>query len=378
MNIDDKYKQAAEAISNASPTPLPVYDTLLSILKLIMTEDEAGLVIAFTDKRSQTIEELKVSSGLSEHELTQKLSVLAKKGVVFDQPNRKGVKVYRLLPVFNVGTFEYMFMKKLERTPKNMEIAGLFAKLFADLRVTVENNYDSFVELMPQLPIVDRTVPVHENQSTGHPIVIEINQSLGSPRERILPTQEVADIIAKFSEIAVGHCFCRHHSDLLGNPCKLTKMRENCFTFGKSARYTTAQGFSRFISPQEALQILRKSEQDGLVHKAYHPNSDLAKEETSICNCCKCCCLQAPPNLIAPTINAAEYLVKVNPALCNGCGKCVEICHSDAISIDSRTCAKIEDSRCIGCGLCAYVCPQEALSLVEDERIVRIAPTRKH
>jgi ferredoxin len=377
MDIDDKYKQAAEAISNASSTPLPVYDTLLSILKLIMSEDEAELVIAFRDKRSQTIEELKLSSGLSEIELSQKLSVLAKKGVVFDQPNRQGVMVYRLLPVFNVGTFEYMFMKKLERTPENLEIAGLFAKLFADLRVTVQGNYDAFVELMPQLPVVDRTVAVRQNQSTGHPIVIEINQSLGSPRERILPTQEVADIIAKFSEIAVGHCFCRHHKDLLGDPCKLTNVRENCFTFGKSARYTAAQGFSRMISPQEALQILRKSEHDGLVHKAYHPNSDLAKEETSICNCCKCCCIQAPPNLIAPTINAAKYLVKVNPELCNGCGKCVDVCHAEAISIDPQACVKITDSLCIGCGLCAYVCPQEAISLIESERIVRIAPKRK-
>ena len=47
--------------------------------------------------------------------------------------------------------------------------------------------------------------------------------------DAVLPSQRVEDLIQKFDEIAVGHCFCRHHKDLQGAPCKQTSERENCF-----------------------------------------------------------------------------------------------------------------------------------------------------
>ena len=59
-------------------------------------------------------------------------------------------------------------------------------------------------------------------------------------------------------------------------------------TFGKSARYTTQQNYMRMIDKKEALEILMKAEEDGLVHKAYHPNFYVTNDETSVCNCCKC------------------------------------------------------------------------------------------
>jgi NAD-dependent dihydropyrimidine dehydrogenase PreA subunit len=374
MNIDDQYLQAAEAIASASLTPFPITDKLLSILKVVIRPEDLDVVIAFQSKRSQTLAELVQSSGLSEELLKHKLGGLAKGGIIFDQPNRQGAVVYRLLPLLNVGTFEYLFMKKIEPTPQNKELAKLFAELFVEVGMLVQANYDSLIELMPEMPIVDRTVPVLENRHTRRHIVI--NQSLGSPRQQVLPAQRVAEIIAKFDEIAVGHCFCRHHKDLLGQSCKQTQARENCFTFGKSARYTASQGFARMIAAPEALEILKKAEDDGLVHKTYHPNSDLGKAETSICSCCKCCCVQSPSHLMVPTINAAYYLAKVDPDRCTGCEACLGLCHGDAITIDEQRVAAIEEGRCIGCGLCARACPEEAISLQEGERIVRIAPRR--
>ncbi|MBW2441753.1 MAG: hypothetical protein JRH12_14850, partial [Deltaproteobacteria bacterium] len=61
----------------------------------------------------------------------------------------------------------------------------------------------------------------------------------------------------------------------------------NCFTFGKSARHTAAQGFARKISKEEALKIMQEAEDAGLIHKAFHPGSRETSPETSICNCCK-------------------------------------------------------------------------------------------
>ena len=115
MNIDEKYKKAGEVISTAGGTPLPVSDTLIRLLKYFIMEDEVDFIAAFADKKSQTMEQLKLSSGLSEEEINKKVKDLAGRGVIFNQPNSKGIMVFRLLPLFNVGTFEYNFMGKLEK-----------------------------------------------------------------------------------------------------------------------------------------------------------------------------------------------------------------------------------------------------------------------
>jgi len=377
MRTDDKYRKTAEAINAAGGTPLPVTDTLIEILKLLIAEDELDFIIAFRDKRSQTLQQLLESTGLGEAEIKQRTAALARRGIIFDQPNRKGIVVYRLLPLINVGIFEYMFMKKLERSERDREVADLFTRLFGEIRDLIQANYDPILASLDQWLPVDRTVPALDGTESGEPVTIQIDQTIEAPVDRVLPAQKVEEIIAKFDEIAVGHCFCRHHKDMMNSPCKQTKKRENCFTFGKSARYTSSQGFSRLVSRDEALKILRQAEQDGLVHKAYHPNFDVSKEETSICNCCKCCCLQSVANLIAPTVNTTNYLARVDPELCAGCGLCVEHCHTNAITVNADSKAEHVDSLCIGCGLCATHCPQNAVSLFAGERIVRIPPSRR-
>ncbi len=131
MNMDEKYRKAGEIISQAGGTPLPVNDTLIQLLKYFIMEDEVDFIASFNEKKSQTMEQLKLSSGLSEEEINKKVKDLASRGVIFNQPNSKGIMVFRLLPLFNVRTFEYNFMGKLEVTERNREIAALFNKMFA-------------------------------------------------------------------------------------------------------------------------------------------------------------------------------------------------------------------------------------------------------
>jgi len=146
--------------------------------------------------------------------------------------------------------------------------------------------------LLMAAPAIDRTVPVWDNQPKNEPVKIIVDQEL----------------IAKFDEIALGHCFCRHYNDLEGTPCQQTNERETCFTFGKSARFTSEQGFSRMIAKEEALAVLKRAEEAGLVHKAYHPNFDNSKDETSICNCCRCCCGNGVDNMMVPIPNVTSFL----------------------------------------------------------------------
>ncbi len=287
--LEKKYYKAARIISSAGGTPLPVSDTIIDILKFVITEDDLDFISAFHWKRSQTLEELKKSSKLPEEKIIKKATTLAKIGVMFNQPNSKGVMVYRLLPLVNVGIFEYFFMGKLEINKRNKEIADLFKKLQYELREFIQKEYDTVVPTLLDQPPIDRTLPVFKNIE-GTSIKVEINQEIDVPIEKILPTQRVEELVEKFDDIAVGHCFCRHHRDLLGDPCKQTDQRENCFTFGKSARHVSENGFGRLVSKEEALKILKKAEEDDLIHKAYHPNFDINRDETSICNCCSCCC----------------------------------------------------------------------------------------
>ncbi|MBN1470958.1 MAG: 4Fe-4S binding protein [Syntrophaceae bacterium] len=377
MNIDEKYRRAGEIISQAGGTPLPVNNTVISLLKHFIMEDELDFIASFADKKSQTMEQLKMSSGLLEDEINKKVKVLAGRGVIFNQPNSKGVMVFRLLPLFNVGTFEYKFMGKLEKNDRDKEISALFNQLFIDLRSLVQDNYDVIVPMLMGMPPIDRTVPVLENKAKNEPVKIVINEKIEGAGDRIVPSQRVEELIQKFDEIAVGHCFCRHYKDMSGTPCKQTKERENCFTFGKSARFTTEQGFARMITKEEAVKVLKKAEEDGLVHKAYHPNFDTSKDETSICNCCRCCCANGTDNMIAPINNVTNYLASVNEDLCIGCGKCVEHCHTYAAYLKDNKKAGRKAELCIGCGVCAHFCPKNAISLIEGLRVVRIPPPKR-
>ncbi len=376
MDVDGKYRQAGEIISKAGGTPIPVNDILVKLLKYFIFEEDLDFIAAFNEQKSQTMDQLKQSTGLPEEKILAKVGDLAKRGVIFNQPNSKGIMVYRLLPLLNVGTFEYNFMGKVEHNRRNREIASLFDELFDNLRELIREKYDQLIPFLMTLPPVDRTVPVHENVKTGKKIEISLNRNVVTGSDRIVPTQKVEELILKFSEIALGHCFCRHHKDLSGHPCAQTSERETCFTFGKSARYTSEQGFSRMVTKEEALAVLKRAEEAGLVHKAYHPNFDTSKDETSICNCCRCCCANSVDNMIVPVTNATNYLAVVDKSICTGCGTCVEKCHTGAAFLDGDKKAGRKEELCIGCGVCAYFCPVNAISLVEGERIVRIAPPR--
>jgi ferredoxin len=352
MSTEDKYRQATEVIASGR-----VSDTLVDIVKLLVKEDQLDLVLNFKEKRSQSIDQLMETSGLSDAEILDKTSALAKKGIIFNQPNSKGIMVFRLLPLANVGVYEYTFMKKLSYTEEEKALAKLFSKLFAERPKMAP---EQMQEIVKRMPPPDRTVPIRFNKATGKPTVIDINENVAEDTaNKILLTSDVEALIDKFDEIAVGHCFCRNFRDTENKPCKQTHLRENCFTFGKSARFTTENNFMRMITKNEARDILKKSEEDGLVHKAYHPNFDISKEETSVCNCCKDCC----GNSARSVVNVASFVSRVNPELCVGCGTCEIRCHPDAIKVGEDGNSHVDEERCIGCGVCAYFCPENAITI---------------
>jgi len=122
-------------------------------------------------------------------------------------------------------------------------------------------------------------------------------------------------------------------------------------------------GLGREISKKEALEVLVKAEEDGLVHHS----SNTKDNKIFICNCCSCCCKALShvikydnPTAIAPS----NYIALVDTEMCTGCETCIERCQVGAIQMGDDL-SVIDRQRCIGCGLCVSTCPEEAISMAQ-------------
>ncbi len=66
-------------------------------------------------------------------------------------------------------------------------------------------------------------------------------------------------------------------------------------------------------------------------------------------------------------IELEPTMAKVDPTICEWCGKCVEACPFDAIAkteYEGRPVAGVNESVCKGCGMCLPVCPVNAIQLI--------------
>ena len=376
ITMEEKLKRAAGVICKQGMVQFKLSDTAIDIVASVVgdNEEEFDLIYAFREKPSQTTDQLIESSGFAMEKVEELATSLAKKGLIFNQPNSAGIMVYRLLPLMLVGVMEYKFMVELTDSQEEKNLANLFEKLLEELRDQIQDNYDALSPLFNNAPAIDRTVPARTTED-GKPIqIIPINKTLEAAEEFVLPSQTVEEIINKFDDIAVGYCFCRQRRSLLGDPCSTDAPTLNCFTFGKSARHTAAQGFAKKVTREEALKIMQEAENAGLIHKAFHPGSRESKPETSICNCCKDCCdtLELWRSGTLPLINSTYHLSVIDLDSCTGCGACVEWCPTDAIILNAEGLAQRDESACLGCGVCSRFCPEEAISLKEGLRRVFI------
>jgi Fe-S-cluster-containing hydrogenase component 2 len=156
--------------------------------------------------------------------------------------------------------------------------------------------------------------------------------------------------------VAVTRCTCR----LVEGNCD--KPLEVCLQVGKAAAYTIDRGSGREITKEEAMDILRLSEEAGLVHVTMNK----AGESHFICNCCEDCCMSFTL-LISDGFNLCDpsrYRPEVDAELCNGCEDCLPRCYFDALAMQDGI-AVIDAEKCMGCGLCTVVCPAEAMSMAE-------------
>jgi len=360
---DELWQQAAQTIVNAGMVPVVVGDTLLELLQTIITDEQTAFVSVF-DKPSLNIDQLREKSDLGDLQLEEMLESLMREGVIVGIPSKRtGIMVYRLLGPFP-GLFEYTNLRG-ETGPKQKKLAQLFENLFDEMRDLTQENYELFVETAKQFPPVVRIIPIEE----------EIAEE---GMDKIMPFEEVSNIVDKFDEIALAHCYCRHSKDLVDEPCQTTDERLNCLLLGKSARFAADYDFGKLISKEEARQVLAKAADEGLVHKAFHIHLNTDLDEEAICNCCKCCCgpFQMYYRGAAAYHCHSNYLAVVNEDACTLCETCVEMCPMETIELIDDTIV-IHEEKCIGFGVCAHHCADEAMDLKRIEaRTVFIPPRR--
>jgi Pyruvate/2-oxoacid:ferredoxin oxidoreductase delta subunit len=123
---------------------------------------------------------------------------------------------------------------------------------------------------------------------------------------------------------------------------------------------------ARWISQEQAIQILREENDRGHVHHAFFKDAMLGRFY-AICNCCACCCgaMQAHRNG-TPMLASSGYVCFVDDSFCIGCENCTEYCQFEALSVLNGY-ATVDLQACMGCGVCVDKCDQGALSLVRDE-----------
>jgi len=135
-----------------------------------------------------------------------------------------------------------------------------------------------------------------------------------------------------------------------------------CLKFDDLAEYLIKREIGREVTKQEALEIIKKAEEDGLVHFVDNALGDIKHN----CNCCGCCCWALGPikrrEIPRDEIMATYFIRYTDEEECIGCGDCIEVCPVDALAMGNDFPIADEDW-CIGCGLCIIKCPQSAVKL---------------
>jgi ferredoxin len=181
--------------------------------------------------------------------------------------------------------------------------------------------------------------------------------------EQVIPYALARDIVLKTPDhIVVLECPCRASRP---NPCQPLDV---CLVVGEPFASFVAEHHprrSRWITPEEAVEILRTEDERGHVHHAFFKDAMLGRFY-AICNCCACCCgaMQAWRRG-TPMLASSGYVSRAAADLCTGCGTCADFCQFGALSVSDGIVA-VDTTVCMGCGVCVSKCPEGALSLVRD------------
>lgn len=338
---DDQYRELQQHLDKM-PVGFPPTDTGIEIklLKHLFTPKQVqiALQLKFIGEPIKNIyRRLKKKDFIaSKEDLEKKLDEMYFKGLIYRVTKKNTDTNFYASAPFVIGMYEFQLNSLTPEFYKNSE------KYLNEVYVREEYNKTG----IPQLRVVplDQVVE-NENLVYNYDNIEQIIENIGEP-------------------IAVMDCICRKGTDLIGNPCKKTDLRETCLTFRRGAVSFIEKGLAREITKEEALKLVEEAKEDGLV---LQPGNSISP--MSMCICCGCCCGVLVAQKELPGLSrffATNFYAEVDQDLCEGCGICEGRCNLGAVHVVENL-AQVDREKCIGCGVCVPKCSSGAMNLLSKE-----------
>ncbi|MGH4124212.1 MAG: FAD-dependent oxidoreductase [Clostridium sp.] len=286
-------------------------------LAAVLTDEEADVAIAAGLRKERTAEYLAQKVGKPLEEVKEIAETLGFKGIFRVTTSPVDGKDRYYMQIFAPGIMEMMVNSK-QILNEHPEVGKAFEE-YTRIRMATMS------PLMPDAYGLMRVVPV-ESSIKDLPGVNDY--------------EKLSYYLDKYDLFSVSPCSCRSSRRIIGEGCGHLE-EDMCVQMGKGAEYYIRTGRARKITREEALIIIKRAEENGLMHNM--PNVEEAGESAAICNCCACACFGLRVGLLygARDVIRSNFVAKIDETKCVACGQCVEICPGNALKLGQKISTKV-------------------------------------
>ena len=303
------------SLESLTYTGITYDDPEYRILEPIVDDDMCKVMLHMKLDTPRTTEELAKRCKASVEWTREQLDKLNEAGVCRTMEGLNGAKAGWYYPIWVPGIMEGILSnnEQCERYPDLGACFEEYTRRRIAMVAPVMQNGKQGMMFMRVMPVMS---------------AIENNSKTAS-------YDEVRTLIEKASAISVGPCSCRRSRRLIGEGCGHLE-EDMCMYLNDNAINYSRLGSHRLITKEEAYEILKRAEDNGLVHEINQTPG--FEDTTAICNCCGCSCyaLRIANYFRSAKSIQSNFLAKVDKNKCVACGQCVENCQTNALKLGQK------------------------------------------